>query len=80
MTPPFARDLGGVMFTSAECRAQAELKIAEADRNERHRNRLITAAQGWLLLATSLRRMEAVPYTPDAPQVKKRSKKKRLRA
>jgi hypothetical protein len=62
-----------VMLTSAECRAQAELKIAEADRDERHQKRLIDAAQAWLLLASRLRRLEAIPYMVDA---KTRSKKR----
>ena len=33
-------------------------KLAEADRDERHRRRLITAAEGWLFLASQLRRVE----------------------
>jgi hypothetical protein len=44
--------------TSAECRTLAEEKLAEADRNQRHRKRLITAAEGWLLLASRLMRLE----------------------
>ena len=47
------------MFTSAECRAQAEQKRAQAERDEPHRRRLITAAEAWLLLADQLRRAEA---------------------
>ena len=46
------------MFTSAECRAQAEQKLAQADHDDRHRKRLITAAEGWLFLASQLRRLE----------------------
>ena len=46
------------MFTSSECRAHAEQKLAEADRDDRHRKRLITAAEAWLLLASQLRRIE----------------------
>jgi hypothetical protein len=46
------------MLTSAECRAHAEQKLAEADRDERHRKRLITAAEAWLLLASQMRRIE----------------------
>jgi hypothetical protein len=46
------------MFTSAECRAHAEQKLAEADRDGRHRKRLIAAAEAWLLLASQLRRIE----------------------
>jgi hypothetical protein len=39
-------------------RAIAEEKLAEADRDKRHRKRLITAAEGWLVLAGQLRRLE----------------------
>jgi hypothetical protein len=44
------------MYTSAECRAQAEEKLAQAERDDQHRNRLITAAEAWLFLANQLRR------------------------
>ena len=44
--------------TSAECRTLAEEKLAETDRDVRHRRRLITAAEGWLFLASQLRRLE----------------------
>ena len=47
------------MFTSAECRAMAEQKLAQADRGEGNRKRLITAAEGWLFLASKLREEEA---------------------
>jgi hypothetical protein len=47
------------MLTSAECRVQAEQKLAQAERDERHRKRLITAAEAWLFLASQLRRVEA---------------------
>jgi hypothetical protein len=46
------------MFTSAECRTRAELKLAQAEADPRHRGRLINAAQAWLLLASQLRRVE----------------------
>ena len=46
------------MFTSAECRAQAEQKLAQADHDDRHRKRIITAAEGWLFLVSQLRRLE----------------------
>jgi hypothetical protein len=48
------------MFTSAECRAMAARKLAEADQDGRHRRRLTTAAEGWLFLASQLRRVELV--------------------
>jgi hypothetical protein len=47
------------VFTSSQCRAQAEEKIAQAEREPQHRRRLLTAAQGWLLLAAQMRRLEA---------------------
>ena len=47
-----------MFLTSTECRAIAEKKLAEADRDERHRKRLITAAEGWLFLAGQLRGLE----------------------
>jgi hypothetical protein len=47
-----------MFLTSAECRTLAEEKLAEADRDNRHRKRLITAAEGWLFLASKLRRLE----------------------
>jgi hypothetical protein len=46
------------MFTIAECRAQAEQKLAQAEHDDRHRNRLVTAAEAWLILASQLRRAE----------------------
>jgi hypothetical protein len=47
------------MFTSAECRARAEEKLAQAKRDNRHRLRLLNAAQAWLLLASQTRQLEA---------------------
>ena len=44
--------------TSPECRAIAGEKLAEAGRDERHRKRITTAAEGWLFLAGQLRRLE----------------------
>jgi hypothetical protein len=46
------------MFTSAECRAHAEEKLAQAECNPRNRRRLITAAEGWLCLAGQMTRLE----------------------
>ena len=37
---------------------KAREEQAEADRDNRHRKRLITAAEGWLFLASQLRRLE----------------------
>jgi hypothetical protein len=40
------------MYTSAECRAQAEQKLAQAEHADgRRRSRLITSAEAWLFLA-----------------------------
>jgi hypothetical protein len=46
------------MFTVAECRAQAEQKLAQAEHDDRNRKRLMAAADAWLLLAGQLRRAE----------------------
>ena len=61
------------MFTSAECRVQAEQKLAQVERDERHRKRLITAAEAWLFLASQLRRVEAA-FQNDETVTKRRSK------
>jgi hypothetical protein len=53
------------MFTSAECRAQAEQKLEQAEHNDRHRKRLITAAEAWLILASQMRRLEAQLRSSD---------------
>jgi hypothetical protein len=47
------------VLTSAECRSQAKGKLTQAERDHQHRRRLVTAAEGWLLLAKQLRRIEA---------------------
>jgi hypothetical protein len=47
-----------LFLTSTECRAIAERKLAEAGHDERHRKRLVNAAEGWLFLAGQLRRIE----------------------
>ena len=61
------------MLTSAECRAQADQKLAKAEHDERHRKRLITAAEAWLFLGSQLRRGEAA-FPHDEVGTKKRSK------
>jgi hypothetical protein len=59
MNPPLQDDRkGDAMLTSAECRAQAEQKLAQAQRDDRNRKRLILAAEAWLFLAGQLRRAE----------------------
>ena len=57
------------MFTSGECRTRAEQKLAQAEHDQQHRRRLITAAEAWLNLASLLRRVEATV----APREKSRA-------
>jgi hypothetical protein len=47
------------MLNSAECRERAEQKIAEASLHPRHEKRLRSAAEGWLILADMMARVEA---------------------
>jgi hypothetical protein len=54
-----------MFLTAAECRTLAEEKLAEADRDERHRRRLITAAEGWLFLASQEARRKGHRETND---------------
>ena len=62
---------GEAMLTSAECRARAEQKLAQAERDERHSRRLINAAQAWLILASQMKRLEVnVRTLRDRPRVK----------
>jgi hypothetical protein len=42
------------VFTRVQCRTIAEQKLAQAEHDDRHRRRLITAAQAWLFLASKL--------------------------
>src|ERR1700681_2928721 len=46
----------------AQCRTIAEQKLAQAEHDDRHRRRLIAAAQAWLFLASKL--SEEEPATP----------------
>ena len=46
------------MFTSAECQARAEKKLAEAEHDPQHKTRLRNAAEAWLFLANRLIRAE----------------------
>ena len=56
------------MLTSAECRARAEQKIAEAELQPRHERKLHTAAEGWLVLADIMGRLEvSLQYTNVDP-------------
>jgi hypothetical protein len=47
------------MLTSHECLAHAEQKLAQAGHDGPNRKRLVTAAEGWLFLASQMRRLEA---------------------
>jgi ABC transporter substrate binding protein len=47
------------MLTSAECRARAEQKIAEAQLQLRHKRKLRGDAECWLVLADRMERLEA---------------------
>jgi hypothetical protein len=73
MKAPSQDDCGNAMLTSAECRAQADQKLAQAEHDERHRKRLITAAEAWFFLASQLRRAEAA-FPHDEVGTKRRSK------
>ena len=44
----------GSMFTVAECKAKAAEKLAQAERDPRHRRKLQSAAKAWLLLASRI--------------------------
>ena len=70
----FAIRVGGcLMYTSGECRAQVEQKLAQAQRNDRKRKRLIVAAEAWLFLASQLRRTERT-LTVDESDTSRRPK------
>jgi hypothetical protein len=51
------------VFTWAQCRTIAEQKLAQAEHDDRHRRRLITAAQAWLFLASKLSEEEPTTST-----------------
>jgi hypothetical protein len=68
--PRYYRRLGAQpgrtgMLSAAECRAHAEEKLAQADRDDLHRKRLIIAAEAWLILASQMRRLETQLGTSD---------------
>jgi hypothetical protein len=46
------------MLTSAECREMAKQKLIQAEHEPQRRTRLLTAAQGWLVLESELRQLE----------------------
>ena len=55
------------MLTAAECKKRAEQKIAEADLHPRHERRLRSAAEGRLILADVMARVEAGPAGAHQP-------------
>jgi hypothetical protein len=54
------------MLTSIECHEIAKQKLVQAEHEPQHRTRLLTAAQGWLVLENELRRSEANVIPPKA--------------
>ena len=42
------------MFTATECKAKAAAKLAQAEREPRHRRKFETAAKAWLILASKI--------------------------
>ena len=64
------------MFTSSECLAMAARKLEQAECDDRHRRRLIAAAEGWLFLASKLREVE-VSFSTDEFVHTRRSKNSR---
>jgi hypothetical protein len=52
--------MGATMPTSAECRVRAAEKTAEAEGDTRHKKRLLTAAEGWLILAGVMEQLEKI--------------------
>jgi hypothetical protein len=54
------------MLTSTECHEIAKQKLVQAEHEPQHRTRLLTAAQGWLVLENELRRLEANVIPPKA--------------
>ena len=53
------------MLTSAECQATGDEKFAQANLEPRHRRRLLAAADGWIILASIMRRLETSRVLPD---------------
>jgi hypothetical protein len=56
------------MLTSAECRARAEQKIAEAEHHPRRRKKLRADAECWLNIADVMARVEARVGEPESPR------------
>src|ERR1700716_2137234 len=56
----------GGMLTSTECDEMAKQKLVQAEHEPQRRARLLTAAQGWLVLESELMRLEASVIPPKA--------------
>jgi hypothetical protein len=56
------------MLTSAECQTKADETFAQAEREPRNHKRLLAAAEGWLILAGIMRRLEVSTILPDKKQ------------
>jgi hypothetical protein len=56
----------GEMLTSTECHEMAKQKLVQAEHEPQRRTRLLTAAQGWLVLENELRQLEASVIPPKA--------------
>lgn len=52
------------MLTSAECQARADEKFAQVERDPRHHKRLLAAAEGWVILAGIMGRLEGNTTLP----------------
>jgi hypothetical protein len=65
------------MFTSAECRAHGEEKLAAAEDNPRNRKRLLTAAEAWLYLADKIALAEQFTVATGEAIANTRSSKRR---
>jgi hypothetical protein len=58
------------MLTSAQCRERAEQKIAEAELKPRRRKKLRADAEGWLILAGVMDRVESSLQGHGTPPMK----------
>jgi hypothetical protein len=61
----------GPLLTSGKCRARADEKFAQAEREPQNQKRLLAAARGWLFLAGQMGRLEA-----GSSRCKKRTKER----
>jgi hypothetical protein len=56
------------MLTRAECQAKADAKFAQAKREPRNHKRLLATAEGWVVVAGIMGRLEASGILPDDRQ------------